>query len=238
MHLNIIDMAAWAIILVSVAAGFYQGFLATAANTVAFFLSSVSAWLFYGGAAAKVKAAGKLIPALIYYSEAADMLGSVDTYRTAVAGITPEALGNLLKGVTLPHPIDQWLTHNVLNAVYAGEGISNLGDYLSRTVAEAAVSIACFLAILLGVYIGFTLLINLTHYVARLPALRAFDGVLGGVIGLGRGVLLIYVLFLILPVVLSMLPVHQISDVVASSKMAAYFYQRDFLFGMIRSFIG
>ncbi len=238
MEINILDITVYAIILISVAAGVYQGFLATSANTAGYFIALISAWLFYGGAAANVKAAGKIIPALLYYSESSDMLGTVDTYRTSVEGITKSGLDSLLKALPLPHPVDQWFSGNVLNQVYEKMGIQNLGDYLSRTVAEVAVNIGCFLMIFLGVYIALTILVNLLHYVVKLPSLQQLDGVAGGVIGLGRGVLLVFVLFLIVPVMLSMLPVQQIKEIVETSHTAAFFYQHNFLFGWIRSFIG
>lgn len=237
MEINILDITVYAIILISVAAGFYQGFLATSANTVGYFLSLLAASVFYGGAAMNVKAAGKVIPALLYYSETSDMLGSVDVYRTSIAGMTKPALNKLLNGLSLPHPVDQWFSHNVLNQVYEQMGIQNLGDYLSRTVAETAVNIGCFLMIFLGVYIALTIAVNLTHYVVKLPALQRMDGVAGAVVGLGRGILLVFALFLAVPAVLSMLPVQQVKEIVETSHTAAFYYNQNFLFGLIRSFI-
>ncbi len=238
MEINILDIAVYAILLISVAAGVYQGFLATSANTAGYFVSLLSAWLFYGGAAANVKAAGKIIPALLYYSETSDMLGSVDTYRMSVDNMTKQGLESLLSGLNLPHPVDQWFSGNVLSQVYEKMGIHNLGDYLSRTVAEVAVNIGCFLMIFLGVYVALTIVVNLLHYVVKLPSLQQLDGVAGGVVGLGRGVLLVFALFLVVPVVLSMLPVQQIKDLVETSRTAAFFYQHNFLFGWIRGYIG
>jgi uncharacterized membrane protein required for colicin V production len=238
LNANVIDLAVYGIILISVAAGFYQGFLASAINTAGYFIAMFCASLFYGGAAMNVKVGGKIISQLLYYSETSGMLGSVDVSRTSVNGISQLQLDSLLKSVHLPFPLDRWFSHNVLGAVYAQDGISTLGDYLSHTVAETAVNIACFLAILLGVYIAVTLIVNLIHYVVKLPAVKLFDGLLGGVVGLGRGVLLAFALFLIVPVVLSILPVKQIQDLISSSHTAAFFYQKNFMFNMIKSFIG
>lgn len=240
MHLstNIIDLTVYGIIIISIAAGFYQGLIATVANTVGYFIAMLSANWFYMGMAMKVKEADKVIPALLYYSETSGMLGSVDVYRTSVSGMSQLKLENLLQNVKLPFPVERWFSHNVLGAVYTQDGITNLGDYLSRTVAETAVNIACFLAILLGVYIAVTLVVNLVHYVVKLPAVKLFDGVLGGAAGLLRGVLLVFAVFLIMPVILSILPVQQVKDIVNSSQTAVFFYQKNFMFDMIKSFIG
>jgi uncharacterized membrane protein required for colicin V production len=238
MHFNLLDMAVYGILIVSVLAGFYQGLIATSANTAGFFLSLLSAKLFYMGMAMNVKEAGKMIPRLVYYSESAEMLGTTEVVRTPVAGFTQQQMDALLKTVQLPHPVDEWFRHNVLNAVYTKQGIVSLGDYLSQTVAKTAVAVACFLAILLGVYIVFTIVVNLVHFVVKLPALRLFDGVLGGAVGLVRGVFLAMALFMVLPTILSMLPVHQIQDIVNSSQLADFYYQKNFMFGMIKSFIG
>jgi uncharacterized membrane protein required for colicin V production len=235
--MNLLDLLAYVILGLSVAAGYYQGFLATSANIVGYFTAMVSASWFYGGAAASVKEAGKIIPALLYYSESADMLGTVENYRTDVTTLTQSALENILRGVQLPHPVDKWLMGNVLNLSYSTEGLKQLGDYLSRTIAEAAVSIACFMLIFLGVYIGLTIVVNLIHYVVKLPTLKYFDGVGGAALGLVRGGLLVYLAFMILPVVLSMVPISQVQDLVQGSKMAGFFYEKNILLNMIRSFI-
>lgn len=236
--INIIDIAVYGIILVSVAAGLYQGLLATAANTAGFYLSLLCAGLFYGGMAEKVKAADKIIPQILYYSETSDMLGSVEVYRTPVAGMTQSGMDSLLQTVNLPHPVGKLYAQNVLGQAYAPMGIDNLGDYLSRTVAEMAVNVSCFLLILLGVYIGVTLIINMVHFVFRLPSLKAFDGILGGAVGLLRGSMLAYATLMLLPVVLSMLPVQQVREIVEASKTVATFYEHNFLLDMIRSTIG
>jgi uncharacterized membrane protein required for colicin V production len=237
MHLNILDLAVYGILLVSIAAGFYKGLIATAANTAGAFASLFIAGWLYGGIALRVKLAGKLIPTLLYYSETSSMIGSVETARTGVSGMTQARLDSLFQNVRLPAPIGSWYTHNVLGAVYAGDGISTLGDYLSRTVAEAAVSIACFLAVFFIAYIALSLAVNLLHYIVKFPQLKYVDGVLGGAVGLLRGVLLAFVLFLLMPLALSMLPVQQVKGLVASSHTAGFFYQYDLLFGFIRSYI-
>jgi len=237
MHLNLLDLAVYGILLVSIAAGFYKGLIATAANTAGAFAAMLIAGWLSGGMALRVKLAGKLIPTLLYYSETSSMIGSVETARTGVSGMTQARLDGVFQNVRLPVPIGGWYTHNVLGAVYAGDGISTLGDYLSRTVAEAAVSIACFLVVFFIAYIALSLAVNLLHYVVKFPQLKYVDGVLGGVMGLARGALLAFALFLLMPLALSMLPVQQVKDLVASSHTAAFFYQHDFLFSYIRSYI-
>lgn len=240
MHLstNIIDLTVYGVIIISVAAGFYQGFLPSVFNTAGYFVSMLAAGLFYEGAAMHVKAGGKVIGQLLYYSETSGMLGTVEISRTSVNGLSRLQLDGILQNVNLPYPFEKWFSGNVLGAVYAQDHISTLGDYLSHTVAEVAVSITCFLAILLGTYIAVTIVINLVHYVVKLPSVRLFDGVLGGVIGLVRGYFLVFALFLVIPVILSIMPVQQIQDLISSSHTAAFFYQKNFMFDMIKGFIG
>jgi uncharacterized membrane protein required for colicin V production len=238
LSMNIVDITVYGIIIISIAAGFYQGFLATVFNSVGYFIALFSASGFYMGMAQKIKEAGQVIPALLYYSETSDMLGTVETYRTSVLGMTQLKLENILHNMTFPYPIEKWFSNNVLNAVFTQERITNLGDYLSRTVAETSVCILCFLAIFIGVYIAATLVVNLVHYVVKLPSVNIFDSVLGGAVGLGRGILLVFVLFLLMPVILSILPVQQIKDIISSSQTAAFYYQKNFIFDMIKSYIG
>ncbi len=235
--MNILDILAVAILALSAAAGYYQGLLATTANVAGVFVSLFSANWLSVAAAQSVKQADKVIPALLYYSESADMLGSVDNYRASVTAMTQPALESILRTVQLPYPVDRWLSENVLNLHYASLGLTNLGDYLSRTIAETAVNIGCFLMLFFGIYLAVTLIVNLVHYVVKLPTLKILDGFTGAVLGLGRGVLLVLVVFMVLPVVLSMLPVAQVSEIVEGSQVAGLFYHQNFVLDMVRSYI-
>ena len=235
--MNLLDALGFAILALSTAAGYYQGFLATAANCAGYITALLSASWFYGSVAERIKEAGKIIPALIYYSESGDLLGSVETFRLNVTTLNQSAMDGILSRVELPHPVGQWLAENVLGLRYSADGLTQLGDYLSRTIAEAAVSIGCYLLMFLAIYIGLTLMINIANYTIKFPALKAFDGLAGAGLGLVRGGLLVFAAFMVLPVLLSMLPVAQVKDIVEGSALTGFFYEKNFMFGLIRSYI-
>ena len=65
--------------------------------------------------------------------------------------------------------------------------------------------------------------INLIHYVFELPVLRHLDSLIGGMFGLVRGVLLMYILFALVPIVLAIAPVQIITDMIDASRLAPMF---------------
>ena len=71
-----------------------------------------------------------------------------------------------------------------------------------------------------------TFVIHLIQYVFELPVLRHLDALIGGMFGLVRGVLLVFILFALVPIVLAVVPVDFISEMIAQSQLAPYFDSR------------
>ena len=57
----------------------------------------------------------------------------------------------------------------------------------------------------------------------ELPVLRHLDSLIGGVVGFARGVLLVFIIFALIPIVLAVAPVQMIEDMIAASKLAPMF---------------
>ena len=53
--------------------------------------------------------------------------------------------------------------------------------------------------------------------------LRPLDSLIGGLFGFVRGVLLVYILFALIPIVLAVAPVQMISDLIDASQLAPLF---------------
>ncbi len=56
-----------------------------------------------------------------------------------------------------------------------------------------------------------------------LPVLRHLDALMGGVFGLARGVLLLFILFALVPIIQAVVPVQQLTDILNASRLAPLF---------------
>jgi uncharacterized membrane protein required for colicin V production len=235
---NVIDYGILALLAVSVVTGYYQGFMKTVAGIATYFASFLAAWLGYPALASWVQGTGKVIPVIVYYSESSDMLGSVSNVQLRVSDITAQKLSEILTQVNLPHPLGRLLTENVLSRVFASQGLETLGDYLSMTIAHMAVNILCFVFIFAAAQAALSLATHLCDDVFHFPVLKQLDGVMGGLLGFLRGGLLLFVLFMLVPVMLAFLPFEELQIILSESQLATFFYKGNFMIDLIRGLIG
>ena len=109
---------------------------------------------------------------------------------------------------------------NALSSAPAGMTLSSL---LSNTIVSVTLSILSFLICFLLAYIVMTLLIHLICYVFELPVLRHLDALAGGLFGLVRGALLVFIFFALVPIVLAVAPIEQLQTLIDGSRLAPMF---------------
>ena len=112
-----------------------------------------------------------------------------------------------------------------------------VSDLLSNTIVSVSLSILSFLICFLLSYIVLSFVIHLINYVFELPVLRHLDALAGGLFGLVRGALLLFILFALVPIVLAIAPVPQIEEMIAASRMAPMF-DSQLILSILRSSIG
>ena len=71
-----------------------------------------------------------------------------------------------------------------------------------------------------------TFVIHLIQYVFELPVLRHLDALMGGLFGLVRGTLLLFILFALVPIVLAVAPVEPLQMLLDQSRLAPLFDSR------------
>ena len=120
-------------------------------------------------------------------------------------------------------PLDTLLRVNLENNVYASSGLSTVSDYVSQTILQASINIICFLVSFLVLYIVLAIVLNLLKAVFRFPVLKQLNGLAGGAFGFLRGLLVCLVLFTLVPLVQTVIPLDMVNDLIAQSTLAPIF---------------
>ena len=136
-----------------------------------------------------------------------------------VAQASQSAVAQIISGAQLP----QQFQAAFINAVNTAPGATTMSTLLSQTIVNVSLSILSFLICFLGCYIVASFLIHLICYVFELPVLRHLDALMGGVFGLARGVLLLFIFFALVPIIQAVVPVQQLTDVFTASRLAPLF---------------
>ena len=220
--LNIIDFLILSVLAVSVLFGMHRGFISGVLSLVALIGSAALAFLVSGDLAAWLKGNQTLVDTLLYYTDAGSRIANPELALMPVSQLSESTLAQVLQSANLPEAFQSAF----LAATGSASGQATIAQLLSETIVSASISILSFLICFFIAYCAATLLIHMIQYVFELPVLRHLDALVGGVFGLLRGVLLLFILFALVPIVLAVAPVPQISELLGGSQLAPVFNSR------------
>ena len=159
----------------------------------------------------------------MHYTDASSRIGDLELAISNVAQLTQEKIAEVLSKVQLPAPLDTLLEVNLGSQVFSQSGISTVSDYVSQTIIGACINIICFLLCFIVLFLVVSILLNVIRAVFRFPLLKQLDWLAGGAFGFARGMVLCYALFALVPLVLTVVPFDQISQMIDESQLAAFF---------------
>jgi len=222
--MNIIDILILVVLGVSVIYGMYRGFISGVLSVAALIGSAALAFMMSGELAAWLKGNQTLVDTLLYYTDAGSRISNLDLSLLPISQVTENALAQIIESANLPAAFESAFMANIAGAA---SGLRTSGmtiaQMMSETIVSVSLSILSFLICFLIAYVVLTFVIHLINYVFELPVLRHLDSLVGGVFGLLRGVLLLFILFALVPIVLAVAPVEMISDMIAASRLAPMF---------------
>ena len=223
--MNPIDVIALVILAICVIFGLYRGFIQSVLNLGGGLLALLGSFLLYPHAADLISKNVDVTRLISSFTDSQSILGDLDMSSQAVSGIGPETVNQIVEKANLPTPIDTILTHNLQSQVFKPLGglVSNVGDYVNQTIVSVSINVLCFLLCFVLCFLAVTILINLVKNVFRFPVLKQLDSLAGGVFGLLRGLLLCLIVFTLIPLVQTMVPLDIITELLDGSLLAPIF---------------
>ncbi len=231
--MNIVDVIILAVLGMSVIYGFYRGFVQTVLNVACLLVSVFLSFAFSGQLAQAVRSYGCVTSTLATYTDAVARVGDYDLASSEVSGISESLISKVLESVDLPESIANILKNNLENQAFAGTSLSTVNDYVSNTVVAVAVNVLSFLVCLFVSYAVLSIIVSLIQHVFHFPLLRTLDWLAGGAFGLLRGTLLLYALFLVVPVLSTVIPLDAFNEAIDQSRLAPFFSSDGFFASVI-----
>lgn len=221
-----LDFVILLILALSVLAGYYRGIIFSSVNVmltvVAFFLALACIPI----PASAVKSREGAYKMLLYYFEGYEYVcdTSVELVNVSAADVDGTTLELIIDNADMPEPLDRAIRKNVSSAAYADEGITTLGDYFNQTIVDVVLNILSLLAmfLILRLLMGFALR-TIDYGSEGLPVLQRFDPPISCGIGFIHGVLLVWLVFMLVPVFLVIVP--QLYTFLEDSILGEFFYR-------------
>lgn len=227
--MNVIDIGILVIIGMSVIYGFYHGFIQTVGSLLAALLAIGAAFIFGPKMAAFLTNSTGISGLLSTYTDAVVRVKDLVLASSPVSGISQATVTSVLQSVSLPPALAEVLQQNLLTQAFSGTGVNTVGGYVSGTIIAASVQVLCYLLCFMAAYMVLTALLSLVRHVMQFPILKQLDWLAGGVFGLARGVLFVYLLLLLVPLVATVVPVDVVSQAIEQSRFA-YLFSSDGFF--------
>lgn len=233
--MNLLDLAIIAVFAFFVLCGVYKGFVSTLLSIGAYILAWLLALVFMGLGASGVKSSETLYNQMLYYTEGSEYVNDVELAKTDISSISTEKLSEILDNADLPYPMAKQIMKNVAEEAFASDGVTTLGDYFNQTIVCVFINIIVFLLLFAIFRVILAFVINGVDFAWTFRELRSGEKVLAGGIGLIRGILAVFLIFMLLPLVLIVLAgkLAFVTELVDGSLLANFFYRSNFLLSIM-----
>ena len=232
--MNAIDVGVLLILAIAVLSGFYRGFINAALGTIATVISYVAGLLGLRAVAAAIKGHDALYNMLLYYTEGAEYVAATDVEltRIPISQVSSDRLKAIVDNADMPIPMGNRVIQNVASESFANQGITTLGDYFNLTIVSVVINIFSLLIIFAVLRVILGIIIQSVEYGRNgFPSLVRGDGLIGAGIGLLQGLLILFAIFLLMPICLTVLP--KLYEFVSESFFGNFFYKANFLLYLI-----
>ena len=229
-----VDLVILLILAIALLAGYYRGVVYSAVNLGVSVLSFFLALMLCTTLSGAVQKRQSLYEMMLYYFEGYEYINetSVELVHVAASQLNDKELAVVVKNAGMPSPFDRAVTNNVKKQVYESRGIYSLGDYFNQTIVDTVLNILSLLVLFLlfRLVLGFVLRL-IDFGAAGLPRLRRLDAPLSCGIGLLHGILLVFIVFMLVPLMLVVVP--KLVKYFDDSVLGGFFYKANLLLKLV-----
>ena len=211
---------------VCILAGYYRGVIYSAVSIGLTLLSFFLALLLIPVVARPVRQSKTLYGSLLYYFEGYEFVSktSVELIHDPISTLDRQELSDGVENAALPLPLNRAVEKNIWREVYAKKGITTIGDYFNQTIVDVVLNILSLLFLFAVFRLLFGFVLRMIDYGRHgLPALKQFDPLFSCGIGFLHGVVLLYICFLIAPVILTIVP--RLGRELVNPPLSGFFYR-------------
>lgn len=234
--MSAIDVAILLVLAITILGGYYRGFVSTALSILATIVSWLAGRLLVPLMSGLIKGNEKLFNMMTYYTEGSEYVAitDVELTRTPISGISADTLHTVIENAEMPRPMGDFIKRNIATEAFAGDGITTLGDYFNQTIVCAVINILSVLLVFIVLRVLLGLVINGVSYGrGGYPVLAHADGPIGAGLGLVNGVLLLFVVCTVIPILLTVLPA--LYEYLSESFFGEFFYKANPFIALIPS---
>ena len=220
--MNIVDLGIIILLAIGFLIGWYRGFLVTVLNVASYVLAWIISFAGYSSLASFILQKTNFDNTLLYFTAGVEKLSDMTVANVDINTLSSER-------------ITEMMNDNILNQVFADQGITTMSDYFNQTIINLSLSLISFLIIFIAVRLISIFVIGLVDHVVHLPVLKQFDSLLGGGVGILQAAVFVCIIFAIVPIAMSVLPLENFNNLIQSSFLGRLFFNGNIIFNVLKS---
>lgn len=224
------------ILIVSIVIGYMRGFLKIVASLAA----TIAIVVLVGFLTPYVSQAIRNVTPLeeTMQRKCIDMLTpeGVDSEEVLAGDLSRDNQISLIEESRLPKMFQEMLLSNNNNEVYEALGVTSFAEYVGTYFAKVISDIAAFLVTLLIVTIIVRTALCIIGIIGKLPVIGGMNRIAGGVIGIGTGLIIVWVLFLVITVFYDNSVSRACMEDIANNKILQVLYDSNLLMKYVMKF--
>ncbi len=133
----------------------------------------------------------------------------------------------LLENAEIPETFRQNLLENNNYEAYAMLGVETFGQYVGSYITKVLSDLIAFLVALVVVTIVVSILIKMLGLIDKLPLIGGMNRVAGGIVGVGIGIVAVWILFLVITLFYDTPLGQTCFEQIETSKILSYLYNNN-----------
>ena len=231
--MNLLDVVILAVLAFYLISGMYRGSITSFLGTAGFVAAWFGAKHFYPMVAQLALSNQTLMAVLNQYLEPESFFSSHTQAMTTVAEVISggetaiqNAMASLSGNLSV---IAKAFESNVRSQAFQNLGISTLSDYLDQTIWQAVFNVGAFILCFIALYVVAMLVVNLLDHVISFPLVRGFDWLLGGALGLVRGLVICVLVLNVVPAIAQIIAPEFAQNLISGSVLMNFVNNLDIL---------
>lgn len=224
---NVLDVTVVLIITICTYRGYTRGFMQTLFSLVSLFLSLFLVQILY-------PILSRFLRTTPLFNKLKDSI--IDSMGISYSFQNTNQLqqAEIINSLPLPDTITTILNNNNNTHIYNLLNVTSIEEYIGVFFATAIINIMSFIILFIVISVILKLSPFSISIFTKLPIIRSFNKLFGGIIGFIQSVFIIWV-GLIIYTILSVKPGNYGMTLLYNSNLALYFYERNFLLSLLFS---
>lgn len=140
---------------------------------------------------------------------------------------------NIVEGSSFPVLLKHNLLENNNSEIYDRLGVSTFYDYVGAYVGGLIVKIIVFLLVYAILRVFIRILMNMIDFISELPVLHGINRFTGGVVGLGIGLIAVWMFFMVITIIYATAFGQMCFKQIEGNQILTILYQKDIILQLL-----